>query len=301
MPAVRGAGRSSAGARSKSSAGPQQSRKSSGKSQAAVRAPSHPGFSVPPKFIVAGIGLALAAGLVIAATTDHRAERLLASAESGVANRAGDAGFRIDNISLQGASARSSADILRAAALPAHAPLFGVDLDAARKRVEQVGWVKSATVMRLMPDSVVIAVQERKLLAVWQHDGQAAVIDNDGVVASSADPGAFPTLPLVVGDGANTAAGSVIPAVLSRPRLAERLEALVRVDSRRWDLRLKDGCIIQLPASDEEAALIRLDALDQQSRVLDLGLARIDLRDPEMVLVRPRQNASAGGVTDGAG
>jgi cell division protein FtsQ len=68
----------------------------------------------------------------------------------------------------------------------------------------------------------------------------------------------------------------------------QRLEALVRVDDRRWDLRLRDGAIIQLPAEGEDAALIQLETLDRRSRVLDLGLARIDLRDPEMVAVRPR-------------
>jgi len=297
---VRGAGRSSAGARSKSSSSPQKSRKPAGKPAVAAPAKSHLGFAIPPRFIAAGVGLAIVGALAIVATTDHRAERALAAVSADLVQSSADLGFRIDNISLQGASPRSSADVMRAAALPAHAPLIGLDLDAARRRIEQVGWVKSATVMRLLPDSVVIAVQERHLLAVWQHNGQVAVIDNDGVVASTASPSGFSSLPLVVGDGANTAAGTILPAVLSRPRLAERLEALVRVDGRRWDLRLKSGCIIQLPATDEEAALIRLDQLDQQSRVLDLGLSRIDLRDPEMVLVRPRQNAAANSVSDGA-
>ena len=70
------------------------------------------------------------------------------------------------------------------------------------------------------------------------------------------------------------------------------IEALVRVDDRRWDLRLKDGALIQLPALDEDAALIQLDQLDQRARVLELGFERIDLRDPEMIAVRPRAAAA---------
>ena len=42
-----------------------------------------------------------------------------------------------------------------------------------------------------------------------------------------------------------------------------------------------------LPAADQEAALIQLDALDQRERLLELGFARIDLRTPEEVAVRP--------------
>jgi cell division protein FtsQ len=115
------------------------------------------------------------------------------------------------------------------------------------------------------------------------------VIASNGAVVDKADPGHFTSLPLIVGDGANLAAAAIIPMVESRPRLVERLEAMVRVDARRWDLRLKDGAIVQLPADGEEEALIRLDQLDRKSRILDLALARIDLRDPEMVVVRPRE------------
>ena len=237
-------------------------------------------------------------GIVLA--TDHRGERLVQAGADDILAQSAAVGFRVDNVRLDGASPQATADILHAAALHKGAPLFGLDLDAARRRIERVGWVKQAHVIRLLPDSVVISVDERRLLAVWQHDGRAGVIDAGGVVAPEADPGRFASLPLVVGDGANVAAQAILGPVMSRPRLAERLDALVRVDGRRWDLRLKDGTIVQLPASDEEAALIRLDQLDQQSRILDLGFSRVDLRDPEMVAVRPRQSPATSG-TNGAG
>jgi cell division protein FtsQ len=71
----------------------------------------------------------------------------------------------------------------------------------------------------------------------------------------------------------------------------ERMDALVRVDDRRWDLRMKDGSLIQLPAVGEEESLMRLEQLDQRSRILELGFERIDLRNPDVVAVRPRQPA----------
>ncbi len=153
------------------------------------------------------------------------------------------------------------------------------------------GWVEHARVIRLLPDTVVIAVDQRPLMAVWEHGGRAMVVANNGAVVSQVDPAHFTTLPLVVGEGANTAARRSCLSIQARPRLAARLEALVRVDGRRWDLRLKDGTVILLPAEAEGAALARLDDLDRTSKVLDLGLARVDLRDPEMVVVRPRQAA----------
>jgi len=293
---VRGAGRGSAKARSKSSASPSKGRAASAKAAAAT--PSR--IRLSPRLIAAGAGVAVVGVAAIVLATDHRGERLAQAATDGFLSQTSAVGFRLQNVRLDGASPQSSADILHAAALQKGAPLLGLDLDAARRRIEQVGWVKDAHVIRLFPDSVVISVDERKLLAVWQHDGRAGVIDATGVVAPEADPGRFASLPLVVGEGANVAASAILGPVLTRQRLAERLDALVRVDGRRWDLRLKDGTIVQLPAADEEAALIRLDQLDQQSRILDLGFSRIDLRDPEMVAVRPRQSPTVSGA-NGAG
>ena len=53
--------------------------------------------------------------------------------------------------------------------------------------------------------------------------------------------------------------------------------------------------LIQLPATGEEQALMQLEQLDQRSRILELGFDRIDLRNPELVAVRPRQSALTGG------
>ena len=299
---MRGAGRSSAKARSKSSASPQKSRPASGKSGGAARPGARTSAaSVSPRIVFAVSGLAIVGVAGIALATNHRAERLASAAGDAFTNGTADAGFRLDDIRLNGASAQSSADILRAANLKKGAPLFTVDLDAARRRVEQVGWVKSARVVRLLPDGVVIDVVERRLLAVWEDNGRIGVIDSTGVVAPEANAGKFARLPLVVGDGANLAAAHILPLVQQRPRLMAHLDALVRVDGRRWDLRLKDGGVVQLPATDEDAALMRLDQLDQASRVLDLGFSRIDLRDPQMVAVRPRENPAAASVVGGVG
>jgi cell division protein FtsQ len=162
-----------------------------------------------------------------------------------------------------------------------------------RQRVESVGWVKQAHVVRLLPDTLVVSVVERRQLAVWQHQGRTVVIDDKGETIPEADPSRFASLPLVVGEGADQAAPAILPILAQRPRLTAITDALVRVDDRRWDLRLKDGSLIQLPSTGEEQALMELEQLDQRSHILELGFDRIDLRNPDAVAVRPRLAASA--------
>jgi cell division protein FtsQ len=265
------------------------------------------GLSAPVAGAVAGL-LALLI-LVAALATGGRAGRLargigrVAVAAAEVPDRVrglvqgqfADLGFRVDAVRLQGASAASRDLILRAAAIPSGAPILGLDLAAVRARVERVGWVEHARVIRLLPDRVLIAIAERPLMAVWQTRGRLAVVAADGQIAPGADPGQYPLLPRIIGEGANTEAASLLREIAKHPTLAARQGWLRRVDRRRWDLILKDGGVILLPETGEAAALDRLDGLDRAGRALSLGFERIDLRDPAFIVVRPRGAAPTSG------
>ena len=258
------------------------------KARAQAAAPEHRGLS--PRWALIGAGAVLSLALAATLATGHRGEMLTAAIGRGIDGRFAAAGFRLESIEVLGASKMATADIVKAAGVYKDQPLLGLDLDQLRKKVEAVGWVKDAHVVRLLPDTLVISVTERRQLAVWQHNGRQVVIDAGGQVIPEADPSRFASLPLIVGEGGAAHAPAILPLVAQRPRLMGQLDALVRVDDRRWDLRLKDGGLIQLPAGAEEAALMQLERLDQRSRILELGFDRIDLRNPELVAVRPRQS-----------
>ena len=239
-----------------------------------------------------------AAGLVIAhRDRSHPAPAADGSAPAAHASLLGrltaPLGFRLARVEVQGAPDMAKADILRGAALTQDAPILDVNLDEVRQRVEATGWVKDAKIVRLLPDTLVVAVTPRTPAAIWQHLGVSKVVDLDGQLIDGADPARFPDLPLVVGEGAAEEARNILPLLRQHPDVMTRVDALVRVDGRRWDLRLKDGSLIQLPAIGADSALIQLDQLDQKQRLLSLGFERVDLRDPDEVVVRPRPAAGA--------
>ena len=282
--------------------------KAAAKPRAQSRAKSVPagkGRPAPSKFhsgapgLPPRLALGIAAGAVVVALgvalfTGNRLEATGQTLRQGVANTMVPLGFGLNSLQIKGATPMASADIAAATGLAKGDAILAVDLVALRDKVKAVGWVEEATVVRLLPSTILIDVQSRTPAAVWQTNGVMRVVDSKGGVIPEADPSRFPDLPLLVGAGANEADATVIELVRARPRLVERLEALVRVDQRRWDLRLKDGGIIQLPAVDEEAALIQLDKLHQGQRLLELGFERIDLRSPDMVVVRRRNDVTPG-------
>jgi cell division protein FtsQ len=254
---------------------------------------------LPPTIVGACVGLLLSAGALVVLMTGGRAHALAAGIGGVFDDRLADVGFELEKVHVEGASPQTLAAIKANLGLKRGQPIVGLDLAEVRARIERIGWVRRAKVLRLMPDTLVIAVDERLPLAVWQDAGKVAVVDTTGAVITGADPGRFTGLPLIVGEGADQDVAEVLQLVRQRPRLMGRIEAFVRVDGRRWDLRLKDGGLIQLPAERQESALIQLDQLDQRDRLLELGFARIDLRDPEMIAVRPRDGAPVAGTTGG--
>ena len=249
------------------------------------------GVGMAPLVAISIAGVVVVAGLAAALMSGDRLDQLGADI-GGMGDQAmAGLGLQVAAVHVQGASDASKPAILAAAGVEEGDGIMGLDLKAMRGRVQRVGWVEDAKVIRLLPDTIVIAVEERRPIAVWQNQGRIGLIDAKGAPIAGADAGAFTQLPLVVGPGANTAVADLLPLLAARPRLMAQTEALVRVDRRRWDLRLKDGGLIQLPALDMDAALIQFDQLDRRANVLALGFAKIDLRDPEMIAVRPRDDS----------
>lgn len=245
--------------------------------------------SVPvPNEVTAWFAVLMFAGLLtVVLATGGRAQALGNGITQFVDARLASFGIKLQNVRLEGVSDAASSDIKKALELHRGQPLALMDLAKVQEQVEKVGWVKSATVRRQLPGLLVITVVERPRLAVWQYKGKDTVIDDHGQIIPEARAPNFLNLPLVVGEGANEQAAAILELMRSRPALTQKTYALVRVDTRRWDIHLKNGTIIKLPALNQEDAMARLDTLIDQRRVLEQGFAEIDLLDPTALQVVP--------------
>ena len=67
--------------------------------------------------------------------------------------------------------------------------LFALDLDALRKSVELLPWVKAATVRRVWPDRLMIQVTERVPIAFVRIDDSTQMVDEEGVLLESKGEG----------------------------------------------------------------------------------------------------------------
>jgi cell division protein FtsQ len=88
-----------------------------------------------------------------------------------------------DNIEVTGVSNASRAQVMEVARQDVIARnIFSVSLDDRRQKLEQIPWVESATVMRLLPNRIVIAITERTPVAFVQIGSKIHLIDAGGVL-----------------------------------------------------------------------------------------------------------------------
>jgi cell division protein FtsQ len=208
----------------------------------------------------------------------------------GIANTIG---FRIDSIALTGQKQLTREEILGIAGVTGRSSLLFLNADDARARLKANPWIADATVLKLFPDRLHIAITERRAFALWQKDGRVRVVARDGVVVEPFVAPHVAHLPLVVGNGANVKAADFLSVMDRYPQLQEQVHAYVLVAERRWNLRLKNGVDIRLPEAGPAQAIETVIALDREQKLLSRDIAAIDLRNADRVAVRLSDAAAA--------
>lgn len=260
-------------------------------------------------------GLVLAAFMLAIAVVVLVALDVPAKAEQSAAAAIGRAGFTVSGYQIVGINHMNRGlvdevvtDELRRAADRAgtpKAPQLLVDVAAIRRRLLRFGWVRDARVSRRLPDTLVIDIVERSPSALWQNQGQLALIDRAGIVLDRVPVDKMPDLPLLIGPGANAQAQQLSRLMSAVPTLKPQLASATWVGGRRWDLNFQSGESLALPEGEPaaRAALAKFASLDTSSGLLGRGIVRFDLRVPGKMVVRlPRAPGEAiAGAAPGEG
>jgi cell division protein FtsQ len=198
---------------------------------------------------------------------------------------AGLGGFAADDIKIEGLTNHAPEAVLAAINVKPGGSLIGFDALQARRILENLDWIASAKVQRLFPNQLEIAVVERVPFAVWQRGKSYYAIDRSGAAMSGIPSATLAGLPLVSGEGAQTAAAELVNQLEAVPALKAKIRAAARVGLRRWTLYLDNGVTILLPERDVEAALALAGKLDATQGLLSKGITSLDLRLADRVTV----------------
>ena len=235
------------------------------------------------------LGAGLSGVLIFAGSTGFgRTVRIVEPLPQQIDRALVAAGLGVNEVMLSGHRYTTDADIYAALMLDTAGALLRYDVTDARRRIEALPWVRTAQVVRVLPDKLKIHIEERRPTAIWEHDRRTMLVDETGRVLANlaGDRQTALALTRIAGAGAPRALARLQAAISPHAELTSRLELARRVGERRWTLDLGGGLTIHLPADREGEALLRLARHHEQTRILDNGAQIIDLRQDGVIAVR---------------
>jgi cell division protein FtsQ len=210
--------------------------------------------------------------------------------------------FDLRRIELDGASRASADGIREELSVLLGRNVFELDLRAVEQLLKRDRWIRTASVKRVLPDTLRLRLTEREPVALALIGGRPHVVDATGYVIGLRD-GREDGLPVLVGlDGLDdeSLAGALRRGVESIARLEQAVPPFAReidaIDVSRADRvtvrRAGDGAEILLDPARIERNVIEYMALhDQIER--RLGEARtVDLRWRDRITVMPGNRAT---------
>ena len=260
--------------------------------QAAGPAPRPSVYRLASRRALKWAAIALTGGGIVAAAIWFVQPGTLANVGYGIqavfVSATASAGMTVQQIEASGTERASATAIRAAVGVEIGAPIFEVDLAAARDRVQTIGWVDSATVERRLPSTLHVQIVERTPVALWQRNQQLVMVDRAGAEIAAESVSQFAHLPVVVGDGALLHMPTLLDAMAADPALSQRVQSAIWIGGRRWTLHFDNGLEAKLPESEIGPAWTRLVREIGDHRLLDRPIAVVDLRLPDRTILRAR-------------
>lgn len=213
--------------------------------------------------------------------------KLMEKTQNKFITASANAGLKVEDIYILGRQDLSHTQLLDKVNVKRGTPLLAVNADEIRNRIMELPPVHSASVRRLWPNRLLITVEERVPIALWQKQQILFPIDKEGVTLTYQRAENFSNLPVIVGDEAPKLTYELLNALDSYPEVKSQLKAATYVSGRRWDLHLKSGMLIKLPDGDVNAGLKRLARFADEHLIFAKPIAVVDLRLQDRVVVKP--------------
>ena len=194
-------------------------------------------------------------------------------------------GFLIENIHITGNNILTKDDILSSFQGLKNKNIFDIDLLQIHKILLLNKWIKDLEIKRILPNTIKIKITEQKAIAIWQTKSGNKLITQKGNVILVKKVNDFKNqLPIMNGAEVNQNTLKILKILKQNPQLYERIWSISYISKRRWDIHFKEGLKILLPKDDIEKAWLRIQHLQKNYNILELGLTEIDIRNKNQIL-----------------
>ncbi len=245
------------------------------------------GFWTLKRRVLAFILMAVVIGACVFATTPQ-GKTTIKQAQQLWAQVQQKSHLELKQVPIQGHNRTQLEDINRVLNLAQGMPILDIDLNEKRDALLTLPWIRSVVIERMLPDTMIIQIQEKTPIAIWQHNKKYWPIDEFGETISD-NKTVISNVLLVVGEDAPKHTPHLIEVLAQYPMIQKHVRSAVRVGKRRWDLYMDDaehGLVVQLPETDIGEAINRLREFNETGHILDRDINVIDLKLPDRLIIR---------------
>ena len=202
--------------------------------------------------------------------------------------------FEVKKLSVSGLKHIEENQIIAKAGFDVGTNVFSINLDGLRKRVEELQWVRHATVERVLPDQIIIKVIEREPIGLARINGEIYQFDLDGKILDP-DPirdSSFPILDGLRADGDK----DNLPKVLTYKKILEDLGpnslSQIHINARGEVIVVSssDPVLVNLGTTDFRSRWIKYIQMKPQIEQRYPLAVQVDLRFKNQVIVRMQED-----------
>lgn len=197
-------------------------------------------------------------------------------------------GFVLKNVIIQGRENTNYKEIINALGADKGTPIFSIDIDGVKSRLEDTPWIKTVIIERRLPSTIYIAMSEREPIAIWQFKQKLYIIDAEGNRITKYNGEGFADLIHVVGQDANVYASNLIADINVYPDLASKIRSAVRYGNRRWNLHFDQDIVVKMPEINFHKAYKYLYTLNKNNNFFNQNYKTLDLRDSQKYYIEQR-------------
>ena len=205
-------------------------------------------------------------------------------------------GFEVQKLSVSGTKRVPENQVIAKAGFQIGANIFRVDLDEIRKSVEDLDWVRYASVQRVLPDEIIITVIEREPIGLTRIKGEIYQFDAEGKILDP-DPSSGQSFPVLDGLRAGDREGNLRKVETYRNVLEELgqislSEVHINDSGEVTVVSASDPVLINLGVSDFRSRWIKYLQLKPQIQQQYPQAVRVDLRFKSQVIIKMKDDDS---------
>lgn len=156
--------------------------------------------------------------------------------------------------------------------------IFLVPIEEIKERLDHLDCTKNVLVRRQYPDSIIIEVEEKKPIAIWQNNQKFYYITEDGQIMSIKTLNDLENFLVITGKNAPINAVDLVGFLEINQSVKSDVVSATWVGDRRWDIKMNTGMIVMLPEENPEIAWNKFTKIISSPSFIDKGYGIVDLR-----------------------